>query len=252
MIKFPEPGKVKTRLAEDVGHEKAATIYRQVVEQILIQTNLTSHSRPPVDCPTLKKGGWGDLNENAQSREISPNPSLSKRGISENGLGGKSTSFAYERIVFFDPPDRLKDFQSWLQGEQFISQQGKDVGERMDIAIRALLDSGAEKAVLTGADIPDLNSAVIAQAFAALDDAEIILGPAEDGGYYLIGMKSPHPEIFHEIPWSTPRVFEETVSILDHLRLHYRCVEMLSDLDTPDDYNRFIIRNARLRPGTSS
>ena len=197
-LKYPEPGMVKTRLARDVGNEKAAEISRQVAEQIMKNT----------------------------------------LSVDQN----------YERIVFYDPPERLRDFEQWLGHEQFIPQQGKDVGERMDLAIRALLDRGAEKAVLTGTDIPGLNSDVIARAFAVLDDAEVVIGPAKDGGYYLIGMKEPHLELFQGIPWSTPRVYKDTASILEQLHLCYRCVEMLSDLDTTDDYSRFLIQNARLTP----
>jgi uncharacterized protein len=202
MIKYPEPGKVKTRLAKEIGNIRAGEIYRQLSEQMITNT-------VPVDQE-------------------------------------------YERIVFFDPPGRLKDFQSWLNHEQFIPQQGDDVGERMDNAIRELLARGAEKAVITGADIPKLNAKILSGAFAALDDADIVIGPAEDGGYYLIGMKEPHGEIFRGIPWSTPRVHTETVLLIEQLHLRCRCVKTLSDLDTPEDYNRFLIQNARLTPESSS
>ncbi len=195
-LKYPEPGRVKTRLAKDVGNEEAAAIYQQVAEMI------------------MKNTYRGDQN--------------------------------YKRIVFYDPPERLRDFEQWLGQEMFIPQKGRDVGERMDNAIRELLASGVEKAVLTGADIPALNSTVISEAFAALDHADIVLGPAKDGGYYLIGMKAPHSEIFQNIPWSTPRVYQETISVLEQLHLLYRCVETLSDLDTTEDYSRFLIQNARL------
>ena len=197
-IKYPEPGRVKTRLAKDVGNEKAAGISRQVAEQIMKNTFCVDQN--------------------------------------------------YKRIVFYDPPERLRYFEQWLGHEQFISQQGKDVGERMDLAIRALLDRGAEKAILTGADIPGLNSTIISEAFAVLDDAEIVIGPAKDGGYYLIGMKEPHLELFQGIPWSTPKVYEETIRILKQLHLRYRCTEMLSDLDTTEDYSRFLIQDAHLTP----
>jgi len=202
MIKYPEPGKVKTRLAKDIGNSRAAEIYRQVAEMIINNT-------APVD-------------------------------------------LEYERIVLYDPLERLHDFKQWLPGNQLMLQNGNDVGERMDNAIRELLALTAEKVVLTGADIPDLNSTIISVAFAALDHADIVIGPAADGGYYLIGMKEPHGEIFRGIPWSTERVYQETVLILEDLHLRYKCVETLSDLDTQDDYNRFFIQNARPTPGRSS
>lgn len=202
MIKYPEPGKVKTRLAKDIGNCRAAEIYRCVAEQIIKNT-------APADQ-------------------------------------------GYERVVFYDPLERLHDFEQWLPGNHLIPQQGSDVGERMDFAIRALLDRGAEKAVLTGADIPGLNSTIISGAFAALDHADIVIGPAVDGGYYLIGMKGPHEEIFRSMPWSTPRVYKDTVSILEQLHLSCRCIETLSDLDTTEDYSRFLIQTAHLIPERSS
>jgi len=235
MIKYPEPGRVKTRLARDIGNSRAAEICRQLAVQILKQTDPVSFRRHPVQCPTLKKGGWGDLNENSLCREISPTPSLPKRGISENCSRGEATPVAYRRIIFYDPPERLHDFELWLPGNQFILQQGDDVGERMDNAIRELLACGAEKAVLTGADIPDLSAEIISDAFALLDDAEIVIGPAKDGGYYLIGMKEPHGEIFRGIPWSTERVFEQTVCKIKELQLRVNYTITLSDIDRFED-----------------
>ncbi|MDP2157648.1 MAG: TIGR04282 family arsenosugar biosynthesis glycosyltransferase [Nitrospirota bacterium] len=247
MIKYPEPGRVKTRLAKEIGNRRAAEIYRQLAVQILKQTDPVSFRRHPVQCPTLKKGGWGDLNENSLCREISPTPSLPtvgrteppKRGISENCSRGETTPVAYRRIVLYDPPERLHDFELWLPGNQFIPQHGDDVGERMDNAIRELLACGAEKAVLTGADIPDLSAEIIVKAFAALDQADIVIGPAADGGYYLIGMKKPHSEIFQGIPWSTERVFETTVCRIRKLQLSYISTITLSDIDRLEDLKHF-------------
>jgi len=191
MIKYPEPGRVKTSLAKAVGHEKAAHIYRKVAELMMENTS-------PINC-------------------------------------------AYGRIVFYDPTDRQKDFAEWLSGEQFIPQQGDDVGERMDNAIRVLLAMGAEKAVLTGADIPDLSDKIIEASFRELGYADIVIGPAKDGGYYLIGMKAPHSEIFQDIPWSTGRVFKETMRIIEKLQLSCTSITTLSDLDTEDDYKRLFL-----------
>jgi rSAM/selenodomain-associated transferase 1 len=115
----------------------------------------------------------------------------------------------YDRFVFYDPPEKVRDFLSWLPHEKFIAQRGSDVGQRMDNAIRYLLENGAKKAVITGADIPDLTGKIIMQAFEMLDKADVVVGPAHDGGYYLIGMKSTMPELFRNIPWSTKEVFSE-------------------------------------------
>jgi rSAM/selenodomain-associated transferase 1 len=189
MVKYPEPGRVKTRLAKDIGEENAARICRRIAERILCNT--------------------------------------------------KPLSGAYDRFVLYDPPERKKDFEEWLSGEHLLAQTGNDVGEKMDNAIRALLSMGAKKAVITGADIPDLNREVIVMAFESLTAADIVIGPAKDGGYYLIGMKSPHPELFHDIPWSTETVLGKTVGIISGGSLRYSTVPALSDLDTAEDLRRF-------------
>jgi len=202
MIKYPEPGNVKTRLAKDVGNNRAAEIYRQVTD--LIMTNTA-----PADQ-------------------------------------------GYDRIVLYDPPERFHDFEQWLPENHLILQQGNDVGERMDNAITELLAHGAEKVVLTGADIPALNSAIIAKAFATLDHADIVIGPAADGGYYLIGMKEPHGEIFYGIPWSSGEVLKQTVRVIEGQKLQYQSLITLSDLDTASDYERFLTQEPPLIPGRSS
>jgi len=197
MIKYPEPGKVKTRLAKDVGSRKAAEIYRHVVACIMKRT------RP--------------------------------------------SSVEFERVVLYDPPELLSDFETWLPGERYIAQRGHTIGERMDNAIRDLLEMGAEKTVITGADIPDLKSRIIMQAFSALRDADIVIGPAQDGGYYLIGMKSPHPELFQNIPWSTEKVLEETLCKLRRLGLRLNLIETLSDVDAKEDLHN--VPGALLKAG---
>jgi rSAM/selenodomain-associated transferase 1 len=238
MIKYPEPGKVKTRLAKDVGHEKAAEVYKHLVDKVMKNTRPSFIGSPFIQPPPLPKGGWGDLSEESRNNQISPTPSFPKRGISDIPLGAQNCEMMYERIIFYDPPERLPDFETWFPGEEMIQQRGHDVGVRMDNVIRDLLDMGAKKAVITGADIPDLTSVIIMEAFTALDSADVVVGPARDGGYYLIGMKAPHPEIFQNMPWSTGRVLEETMRIIRKLQLRCASITTLSDLDTEEDYKR--------------
>jgi hypothetical protein len=190
MIKYPEPGSVKTRLARDIGLEKAALVCRRMTERVMKQTM-------PV-------------------------------------------AGEYDRFVFYDPPERVRDFVSWLPDEKFIVQTGSDVGQRMDNAIRNLLENGAENAVITGADIPDLTSKIIVQAFEMLDHADVVIGPARDGGYYLIGMKSPMPELFCSITWSTRDVFSETLKIIKKSGKSWGLLPVLSDLDTIEDLGHIV------------
>jgi len=196
MIKYPEPGKVKTRLAREIGEVRASDICKLIAERVIGKT-------APADDE-------------------------------------------YRRTVFIDPVEREIDFRAWLPREQFVAQQGSDLGERMDNVIRHLLSRGAEKAVITGSDIPDLSRAIIMQAFKELEHADVVIGPAADGGYYLIGMKSPTPELFRNVPWSTGDVFPKTVMILKQSGKSYGVLPGLSDLDTIEDLAH-IVKQIRVK-----
>lgn len=141
----------------------------------------------------------------------------------------------YKRIIFYSPRNMERHFRSWLPGEILVAQEGRDVGERMGNAMKALFCEGALKVVITGIDIPELDREVVKDAFKKLDSADVVIGPAVDGGYYLIGMKSLHPEIFRDISWSTEKVFRQTVSVIDTLKLRYETLITLSDVDTLED-----------------
>ncbi len=101
--------------------------------------------------------------------------------------------------------------------------------------MKDLFEPGAEKAVLTGVDIPDINRDIIRDAFLRLENNDVVIGPAKDGGYYLIGMKAMHPEMFQRISWSTEHVFEETVMIIESMKLSYSTVRTLADVDRKED-----------------
>lgn len=188
LMKFPAPGRVKTRLAREIGAESAAELYRLITEKIM-----------------------------------------------ENTHPGDSS---YERIVFYTPENMKDEFGKWFPGETLLPQRGNDLGEIMANSLRDLFDSGAAKAVITGSDIPSLDRDVVGQAFMELDYADVAVGPAADGGYYLIGMKALHEDIFRGIPWGSGTVFHETVSAIGRLGLTYRTVSPLSDLDTVEDLHR--------------
>lgn len=145
----------------------------------------------------------------------------------------------YRRIIFYSPRSMERHFRAWLPGEMLVAQEGRDVGERMANAMKALFCEGALKAVITGIDIPELDREVVRDAFRKLDSADVVIGPAVDGGYYLIGMKSLHPELFRGISWSTEKVFRQTASVIDTLKLRYETLITLSDVDTLEDLMKF-------------
>jgi uncharacterized protein len=172
------------------------------------------------------------------AKDIGPGPAAAfYRRIAEYVL--KRTAplgSGYLRIVFYTPDVMRQSFVDWLGNEVLRTQRGSDVGERMTNALEEMLEMGAEKAIVVGADIPGLHRGIIDRAFRELDCADIVIGPALDGGYYLIGMKSAHPEIFLNIDWGEGDVFEKTVFNINKMGLRYHTVETLFDVDSLEDF----------------
>jgi len=110
-------------------------------------------------------------------------------------------------------------------------QEGDDLGERMKNAFEKVFALGAKKAVIIGSDCPQLTSGIVSDSFEILNQKDVAIGPAKDGGYYLIGMKNLHPFLFESKEWSTDSVFEDTILDLMENRLSYGRLETLSDLD---------------------
>ena len=111
-------------------------------------------------------------------------------------------------------------------------QEGDSLGERMKNAFNQVFALGAKQAVIIGSDCPKLNSNLVHSAFEILNEKDVVIGPAKDGGYYLIGMRAPLPFLFDDKEWSTDTVFEDTVVDLMENRLTYGRLRQLSDVDT--------------------
>lgn len=121
----------------------------------------------------------------------------------------------------------------------FIRQRGADIGAKMQNAIDDALRLGYRKAVLMGTDIPDIEAETIDTAFSLLDVCDTVIGPTEDGGYYLIGMKAVHPEAFNVKAYGISTVFDETVASLKDAGLAAEKADTYADIDTPDDIAAF-------------
>ncbi|MEH2259380.1 TIGR04282 family arsenosugar biosynthesis glycosyltransferase [Nostoc sp.] len=126
--------------------------------------------------------------------------------------------------------------QDWLGLDLVYQSQGEgDLGLRM---VRSLFDafqSGAEKVIIIGTDCPGVNAQILATAFEKLHAFDLVLGPALDGGYYLIGLRQPIPQLFVNIEWGTAQVFQKTVDIAQKLNLSYVDLLPLADIDRPED-----------------
>lgn len=126
--------------------------------------------------------------------------------------------------------------QSWLGTSVIYRQQGDgDLGRRMAIAFQTALEAGKQRVVVIGTDCPDLKAQLMVKAFHALEQHDLVLGPAQDGGYYLIGLCRLIPELFTGISWSTAEVLQQTMSIAQRLELAVAYLPRLSDVDRPED-----------------
>lgn len=141
------------------------------------------------------------------------------------------------RYLFYDT--LIIEEDSW-GSEQFIKnvQADGDLGARMQAAFSQTL-AKADKAIIIGSDCPEISSEIIESALRRLDLADVVIGPTHDGGYYLLGMKEPHPELFADMEWSTESVFEETINRIQAKGLLYTLLPTLSDMDNIDDLNKF-------------
>jgi rSAM/selenodomain-associated transferase 1 len=181
----PVLGKVKTRLARDVGAEKALEVYLKLLEH-------AHKTADQVDC--TKHVYYTD-------------------GVDEFGL---LDYFKFEKRI----------------------QEGSDLGERMHNAIKSGLDEGFQNVIIIGSDCIEITPQLIEDAFEALSSHDCVLGPANDGGYYLIGMSDLHPGLFKDKKWSSADVLLDSILDLQNEGLTYKLLATLNDIDTKDDLDQ--------------
>jgi rSAM/selenodomain-associated transferase 1 len=188
-IKYPESGRVKTRLGQTLGMEKAANLYKKLVEDVLVA------------CKSDK----------------------------------------YDLCVCIDPPERSRAFQEWLGDYMFLSQQGKDLGDKMQNAFESVFKKGYNRCIVAGSDIPELCEEIICRGFDALAKHDTVLGESVDGGYYLVGVSAETKEysIFNNMIWSTDTVLAETIAKLKAGGRSYFILDALQDIDTEADLLKF-------------
>ncbi|MBW4693355.1 MAG: TIGR04282 family arsenosugar biosynthesis glycosyltransferase [Lyngbya sp. HA4199-MV5] len=137
--------------------------------------------------------------------------------------------------VWFAGGDRIQ-MEAWLgSGLHYQPQPDGNLGDRMTQAFQSTFDSGVAAAVIIGTDCPELTEVLLEKAFQALQQTDVVLGPATDGGYYLIGLRQAIPDLFQAIAWSTDHVLQKTVAIAENLNLSLTLLPMLTDVDRPED-----------------
>ncbi|MBV9774906.1 MAG: TIGR04282 family arsenosugar biosynthesis glycosyltransferase [Gemmatimonadetes bacterium] len=183
-VRAPEAGRVKTRLAAEVGAEAALRVYVRLAEHAL-----------------------------AEAR-----------------AAGAAVR------VHFTPAGAEAAVRGWLGGPaDYLPQAEGDLGERLERAFAEAFAAGFRRVVVIGSDLPELSAEVLRRAAVLLDGYAAVLGPARDGGYYLLGLRAPLPEVFRGIPWSTDAVLARTLDRLRAAGIEPALLETLGDVDEAAD-----------------
>jgi uncharacterized protein len=145
----------------------------------------------------------------------------------------------YRTVICFDPPARESAIHAWLGTEalEFVPQSRGDLGERMERAFEWGFER-SDRVCAIGTDAPRLDGTLVESAFAHLatpGGPDVVFGPAEDGGYYLLALRRPVPTLFRDIPWSTDQVLEKSLAAVDALGLRVELLQRLTDVDREED-----------------
>ena len=152
------------------------------------------------------------------------------------------TESIFPYLFFADNNDREK-IKKWAGAEFLLEpQEGDDLGERMYNAFKKVIDRGSTKTIIIGTDIPDMYSDIIRKALQALNNSDVVIGPANDGGYYLLGMKNLYKNLFSGIEWGSNSVLRMTLEKINALNLSYSILPELIDVDTEDDLKKWLAK----------
>lgn len=176
--RYPEEGKVKTRIAAESGDQAALAIYERMLNVV-----------------------FENLNKSDYSFEV-------------HHTGG----------------DRI-EVEYWLQNMVSRPQANGDLGEKLSYAVKNWFEFQNEPLVIIGSDQLEIDNAVLQEVEEKLESCDIVLGPAEDGGYYLIGLRKECPEIFKNISWGTETVLAETVDRINESGMSYFQLPVRADID---------------------
>jgi rSAM/selenodomain-associated transferase 1 len=148
-------------------------------------------------------------------------------------------AFAGHRVLAYSPMEHRDAFSDLASDDWHLEPQSAgDLGQRMQHYFASAFESGCRSVVLVGSDSPNLPPAYIRSAFQRLESEHVVLGPSEDGGYYLIGARSELPDVFSDMSWSTGEVFAETVERLRHVGMSWHELPCWYDIDELADLVR--------------
>ena len=155
------------------------------------------------------------------------------------------------RWIAYAPVEETTYFQELAPDFSLVPQVGHNLGERLDHALTHVLGNGAAQAVIMDSDSPTLPADYVTRAFVELEHSDVVLGPCEDGGYYLIGLTRPQPRLLRGVKMSTPHVLHDTLEIAEREGLRTVLLPSWYDVDTPDELARLEIELASARNGTA-
>lgn len=142
--------------------------------------------------------------------------------------------------VYHSPPDGAADLRNYFPRHwNYLQQYGVDLGTRLNHAVIQTFEAGASRVCVIGSDCPYLTADDISASWTLLSDHDVVLGPAADGGYWLIALKKPEPRLFEAIAWSTSAVLQQTIIRARELNLSIALLRELSDIDTAADWLAF-------------
>jgi rSAM/selenodomain-associated transferase 1 len=189
--RFPVKGKVKTRLAKDLGIDFAAFFYKICAEHTFNEILL-----------------------------------LGKTGVTP--------------FLFCSEESEIDEIKNWSKNKfRYYSQQGNDLGERMLNAFKTIFDAGYQKIILVGTDTPGISAELMNDALNRLKSYKCVIGPSDDGGYYLVGLNSKLYYLFDGMEWSTDSVYRKTIESLKRDNQSYFVLEKLIDIDTKEDLKKW-------------
>jgi rSAM/selenodomain-associated transferase 1 len=149
----------------------------------------------------------------------------------------------------FSPDDAANEIRLWLERDWTLEAQGDgDLGKKLQRAFEKHFARGKNAVVIIGSDCPQIECADIAAGWQALEKCDVVLGPARDGGYWLIGLRQPQPHLFENISWSTATVLRETLAAAREEKLTVHLLRELRDVDTEMDWKEFCARRTNSRP----
>lgn len=141
------------------------------------------------------------------------------------------------RFLYYSKSIETTDPWNGMVFQKRLQFQG-DLGERMQTAFQEIGENKKGPIIIIGCDCYDLTANIIEQAFEALKKCDLVIGPANDGGYYLLGLNHPDSDLFKGIDWSTEKVFRQTMEIVQQKKMTYTILQELIDLDTFEDLEK--------------